>query len=152
MSKKGFTLIELLVVVSIISILAALTLTIFGRVMKNARDAQRKSNLQQYKAALEAYAGDNSGWYPLSAQNGNSNSSTGIYGSAGPIIDEYLPAKINDPTDTASYKYVYTGSSDGSSYVLEALLEAGGVWELCSTNGKVGKAAAETAPDGNCDL
>lgn len=154
--KKGFTLIELLVVISIIGILAGLTLTGFGAARKNARDTQRKSDLAQYKAALEAYASNNNGVYPDNGENGNSQEGTGIFqddgtGTEGPLINEYLPAKIDDPTNNATFRYEYQGSSDGLSYVLWAELETGNWWELCS-NGMAGLVTGTEPADSSCDL
>lgn len=149
--KKGFTLIEILVVISIIGVLAALSLTGLGAARKNARDATRKSDLAQYKLALEGYASNNNGIYPTSSYNGNSLSAgTGIFGTAGPIINEYLPTKIDDPTNTATYRYLYYAATDGLTYKLFAPLETGGYWMLCS-EGKAGKNATVTY-DYTCNL
>ncbi len=143
--KKGFTLIELLVVISIIGILAGLTLTGFTAARKNARDAQRKSDLAQYKGGLESYAANSNGKYPSGSYNGNSRDSSGIFGQAGPIIIEYLPAKIDDPVNTTTFRYYYYGAADGLSYRLTAILETGGYWVLCSS-GFAGKRNTNDCP------
>lgn len=52
---KAFTLVELLVVISIISLLASITLTSLGQVKAKARDARRIAQLQEYRTALELY-------------------------------------------------------------------------------------------------
>jgi len=54
-SKRGFTLIELLVVISIIGILATLIMANFVGIRERARDAQRKSDINQIQKALELY-------------------------------------------------------------------------------------------------
>ena len=54
-AHKGFTLIELLVVISIIGILATLIMANFMGVRERARDAQRKSDINQIQKALELY-------------------------------------------------------------------------------------------------
>ena len=56
--KKGFTLIELLVVIAIIGILASVGLSTFTSAQTKARDAKRKSNLDQISRALEMYFND----------------------------------------------------------------------------------------------
>lgn len=58
--NAGFTLIELLVVVVIISILAIFLFVAFTQVQKNARDTQRKNDLQTVAAALQRFYSDNS--------------------------------------------------------------------------------------------
>ncbi len=55
MKKQGFTLIELLVVISIIGILATLLMANVAGVRERARDAQRKSDVNQIQKALEMY-------------------------------------------------------------------------------------------------
>jgi len=49
----GFTLIELLVVISIIGILASLTLVSYTGAQKQTRDTQRRSDLNQYRNACQ---------------------------------------------------------------------------------------------------
>ncbi|HUV43179.1 MAG TPA: type II secretion system protein [Patescibacteria group bacterium] len=53
--ERGFTLIELLVVISIIGILATLLIANIGGIRERARDARRKSDLNQIQKALEMY-------------------------------------------------------------------------------------------------
>lgn len=55
--KKGFTLVELLVVIAVIGVLAAVVLVAINPAKKlgQARDAQRKSGLQQITTALATY-------------------------------------------------------------------------------------------------
>lgn len=146
----GFTLIEILVVLSIIGILAGLIMTGFGAARKAARDTQRKSNLAQYKSALESYSANNNGIYPINTYNGNSQAVTGIFNATGPIINEYLPSIINDPTNTVTYTYQYRTDATGSVYVLWSALESGGHWELCS-DGRAGNVAV-LPTDETCDL
>ncbi|HUW21038.1 MAG TPA: type II secretion system protein [Candidatus Bathyarchaeia archaeon] len=142
--KFGFTLIELLVVISIIGILMALALTGMGGARKNARDTQRKSDIGQYAAAIEGYAGDNSGRYPNQAGDSNTSGGTGIFDAAGLIIDEYMTSRIDDPINTASYRYEYYIDATYTIYKLRATLETGGWWETCS-NGKSGKTIDDNA-------
>lgn len=59
----GFTLIELLVVISIISLLSSVVLSSLSGARTNARDARRKSDLEQVRTALEMYYNDH-GHYP----------------------------------------------------------------------------------------
>ena len=92
--KKGFTLIELLVVISIIGILAGLTLTGFNAARKNARDTTRKSDLAQYKAAIESYASNTDGVYPIEPGDSDTTTGVSIFSNNGSIIPEYLPDKV----------------------------------------------------------
>jgi len=56
--KPAFTLIELLVVMTVIGILAALIMPNYMSARERARDAQRKSDLDQIQKALEMYKMD----------------------------------------------------------------------------------------------
>ena len=53
--QKGFTLIELLVVIAIIGLLASIVLASLTTARAKARDAYRKSSLQQISKALDLY-------------------------------------------------------------------------------------------------
>lgn len=146
---KGFTLIELLVVISIIGILAGLGTARYLVAQKHARDTQRKSDLNQYRVALENYASANNSVYP-----------SGVNGEITALCDsgfatDYLSGGcINDVMGSeASYSdYVYY--SDGIDYVLGAQMEVEkdnkSYYEVCST-GRSGFVSS-LPNDQNCDL
>ncbi len=109
--RKSFTLIELLVVATIIALLATAAFVSYSQFSKQARDARRKTDLEQIRSALELYR-SNVGDYPASL----------TFGSA--LTDgtnTYLQKVPNDPM-YATYNYVYTYSS--GSYSLDAHMEA----------------------------
>ena len=139
--KKGFTLIELLVVISIIGILASLTLVSYTGAQKQARDTQRRSDLSQYRNALETYASSNNGLYPDSLST--------IVGLCTVLSPSYMSTCPSDPTTGNSYGFYSSASGDG--YVVYGGLETTGeYWEVCST-GRSGN--FETEPDdSSCDL
>lgn len=64
-SQRGFTLIELLVVITIIGILAAIALPNYIKAKDKAKEAEVKANLHTIQIALERYATDHSGAYPV---------------------------------------------------------------------------------------
>lgn len=144
-NKKGFTLIELLVVISIIGILAALSLVAFTTSQRQAKDTKRKSDLKQYSTSLEAFANSTGGLYPADA------STTVLYVGNNPLCtslsmtncpgDPNNPVSGLTPDPAHQYKYITdgtTGSNNATKYVLWGNLEGtSGYWVLCSS-GKSG--------------
>ena len=62
--RKGFTLIELMVVIAIIGILASIVIVSLNSSKGNARDTQRKQDLENIQGALEVYYSTNAN-YPV---------------------------------------------------------------------------------------
>ena len=129
LKNKGFTLIELLVVISIIGILVGVISVSFSSSQKQARDTERKSDLVQYRNALESYANAHGGLYP--AANGTMQSVCGA------SLSDYAAFCPADPKSPA-YEYIY--NSDGTSYRIytaSGMEAVTGIWVVCY-NGKSG--------------
>jgi general secretion pathway protein G len=115
--KKGYTLIEILIVATIIVLLSAAAAVSYSTFLKQSRDAKRKTDLEQIRAALEMYRADNSE-YISSTQN--------VY-CTNPIIDylttptKYIGSIPTDPKSSSSYLYRCTISAN--DYTLGAYLE-----------------------------
>lgn len=114
--KKSFTLIEILVVSTIIALLAATASVSYSQLNKQSRDAKRKTDLEQIRAALEMYRSNNDVYPALTI---NCSSSGGITDAQG----TYLSLIPKDPK-CSTYSYYY--STSGSDYTLGAYLESGG--------------------------
>ncbi|MBI3486385.1 prepilin-type N-terminal cleavage/methylation domain-containing protein [Candidatus Daviesbacteria bacterium] len=67
--SRGFTLVELMVVIAIIAILAAIAITVFSGQQKNARDSQRRANIDAIANALESKKGSNATYQIISSSD-----------------------------------------------------------------------------------
>ena len=65
MHRRSFTLIELLVVVAIIAMLIAILVPALTTARAQAYEVSCRSNMHQIGIALEVYANERNGWYPL---------------------------------------------------------------------------------------
>ena len=104
-------MIELLVTITLVGILSAISLALlkpsffYGK----GRDANRKSDLETVRGALEQYYLDNGRVYP------NTNFA-GLITPLGDYLDSF-------PADPGSNTYVYTISGDQKCYELSVVLE-----------------------------
>jgi len=116
--KNGFTLVELLVVIAIISILTIISLSSFTNAQVKARDAQRKSDLEQTSKALMLYYSDVGSFPNLTSNRLFGNSAVGFTGANGIVYMRKTPL---DPKNNGDYVYVY--KTDGKIFNLFANLE-----------------------------
>lgn len=63
-SQRGFTLIELLVVMAIITILAGISIALYGNGITQADEAVLKTDLKAMREAIDAYHADKNKWPP----------------------------------------------------------------------------------------
>jgi prepilin-type N-terminal cleavage/methylation domain-containing protein len=65
MLQRGFTLVELLVVISIVSLLSSMSLAAMSEARYKANNSAINSQMLQYRNAVELYASDHNGYYPV---------------------------------------------------------------------------------------
>lgn len=108
-NKKGFTLIELLVAMTIVAVLAGISLVSYQGARRNARDGKRKTDLEQIRSAVEMCRAD-TGSYPVGTL------------SSGDNVTCNAQTYLTVPSDPVPGKqYIYTGAAN--SYTLCASLE-----------------------------
>ncbi len=114
--KFGFTLIELLVVISIIGVLAALSLVGLRSAKGNAKKVQWKSDVRGIGQSIESYAMDNGEKKPLSNGDGTIECLTeglktgkiltdGQYLSSIPFNKYFTNGNTNDINNDKCYQY-----------------------------------------------
>jgi general secretion pathway protein G len=135
-TRKGFTLIELLVVISIVSMLSTVVISSLGSARTKARNAKRYSDLLQVRTALELYAQDHGGLYPLNRNSsgietgvsiGTTPGCSGYTGAAVPmagLVPDYLPQLPQDPKPIGSSNcYVYMSSEVDYKFMVFQTME-----------------------------
>lgn len=121
--QVGFTLIELLITVSIIAILTAISAFALNGSRESARDARRKTDLEQIKSALEIYKAD-CNMYPASLPGVGSslqaNPTVANCAVSGSPINTYMQKTPADPKSDGAYSY---SRPTTSTYIICAYLE-----------------------------
>ncbi|MFC1662621.1 type II secretion system protein [Patescibacteria group bacterium] len=97
--KRGFTLIELLIVISIVGILSSIGLVALNGGREKARDAQRVSDLDQYRKALIIYSFDHD-QYP------------GVFPQAPPANDGGYANCVGDESGAVNHYVAHFGLPD----------------------------------------
>ena len=119
--QRGFTLIELLVVITIIAILAGISIFGLQGTRESARDGRRKADLEQVRSGLELYKSD-CGDYPATLPAVGS----ALVGDGSPTAcsasNNYISSVPDDPMTGRDYRY---SRVTATTYQLCASLERG---------------------------
>ena len=132
--SHGFTLIELLIVITIITSLFVIVPVAYQNAQKTARDAKRKTDLEQIRSALEIYRND-CGTYPSNAQLKFGDQ---LVGSALSCSGNMYIQKVPQDGSNPKYKYVYCfGCNPNVSYVICANMENPSNKSSCISGGTI---------------
>ena len=154
--EKGFTLVELLVVISILAILAVISLAVFSGVQKNARDARRREEIDAISKALETNKVVNVSTYgalavtmfqagavPTDSGNGSATYSVAWSTSAGASAPatpttwantSANPTWAGSPTGNGTVAATTNPASGATAWTVCALLEAGNPAIYCKSS------------------
>lgn len=143
--RRGFTLIELLVVIAIISLLSSIVFASLGQARAKARDSKRVQDLVQMRNALELYASDHAGLYPLLVKGGGGerrdcwDCSDNTFYDSGRMLSlvPYLSVRPTDPLlapgsqysglNSQYFGFWYKLGDDGQSFKLSLVGTVEGV-------------------------
>lgn len=144
-AKKGFTLIELLLVIGIIAILAAIVIVAINptKQLGDARDAQRRSDVNTLLNAIWQYAIDNQGSMPGTAGTVIDGSPRMLGGTATPACGSSTNACLDMSTvdDCLNLDTVL-----GETYVVSMPVDPGGAGR--SFNAGISGYAVQTTAGG----
>ena len=133
--KEAFTLVEIIIVISIIALIATIGIGSYSALNKNARNARRKTDLEQVRSALELYKSNNGvypttggGWYGTCTAGWATVTSDYVPNI---VTDGYIQKLPQDPRNGQSFSpcndgsmVCYTYRSDGKDFKLIAVCGA----------------------------
>lgn len=143
-NRRGFTIVELVIVITIMAILMTLGVVNLRNTQVNARDTERKTDIETIAQNLETYytsgtdGSTNVGVYPSTAITASSASMTTALRDIN--INSLMAPGITDPTQTFIPATNATQTTSGvtpqptiNNYIYQPLqLLSNGTWALCT--------------------
>jgi len=155
--KRGFTLIELMVAISIIAILAAVGLVVYGTAQKTGRISKRIQDLGALKTGLELYK-TATGSYPVAATPGTFVCIGAATSSLIGLVPSYMPSLPADPLDSGNaasgtncYEYTSNSATNATEYKIRTKLNVSTSGEMNSVAFGQQPGLIDTARDGTVD-
>lgn len=111
--KNGFTLVEIMVVVSIVALLAAISIPNLLNARRTANESAAKATLQVISTAIETYSVTTNGQY---APADGTTSDSYLTGATPPYISKSYCGKTNE----GGYDYACTMNLDGYTITAQA--------------------------------
>lgn len=152
LNNRGFTVIELLIVIVVIGILATLVVTTYSGIQEKNRDTQRKTDINNLRAKIETYQAQSGNYPTLANLNSSGWRATNLKGLAANALQDpkWNPsikacttkgvAQLTTVTLPNCFSYEVTPigcdnvTTDCTSYILTATLEAGGTFAQQNIN------------------
>jgi general secretion pathway protein G len=148
--RRGFSLIELLIVVTIITILGSIGMVNYQTFSQKTRDAKRKADLEQIRAALELYRAD-VGEYPETDDLSSCGAGEKISnGTIDYMTDIPCDPKYKENGVKAAYPYA-RDASNSLRYEIGALLEIDENLDTSCSNNMDGECTNATGNAEDCN-
>ena len=127
LALKGFSLLELMIVVSILAILASITIPKFGSMIRTANENATRGKLSSMRTALTIYYADVEGFYPSDL--------TPLLQAGSKYLTVMLPVYTAEHgnSNAINYASAFDGAADGGGWgYVNSGTDAGRVWVQCT--------------------
>ncbi len=134
LNNRGLTLIELIVVITILGLLAAISISITPKVFQGTRDAQRRHDIAQIAIALASFYADNRA-FPSCGGPPTTPCNVSVIQAQ---LSRYINPLPQDPLNTGTYIYQYVQQTPCGSCPAVNTPSVFGSLEACSNANQEG--------------
>lgn len=110
--EEGFTIIEVVLVLAIAGLIFMVVFLALPQLQRSRRDTQRRSDAGRVLAALESYASNHNGTYPV-ADATDDGANFGDYGDSNSFWGQYVETGSTEMQDPSEGDYVITFGGTG---------------------------------------
>jgi len=120
--RKGFTIVELAIVITVIGILATISLVVYNGVQDRAEYAKAQTDMQHLNDAIALYR-SRTGAYPVATTAVSWQNTVPSNALSAALVPSYLDRMLT--TSKSTYTYWYRSSAGGTDYKLLRVISTG---------------------------